>query len=192
MKDIKDIEDLKESMASVREHIDSDCVSDDEYGYISKGYIFHDTKSFCLAKEYIGYSDLKEKKKVIEIFIDDSWTSLMKESPDNPDARKFWNQLVSAAYSAYAGVLVINISNPMALAHCWKLKQLIKQEHPLQLWPEPNDDFRSDETKFRYNGFVFIVLQGFTIQEAREFAEKENNVSEFDALKHYSTICNIE
>lgn len=189
-----DTEFVQEELNDIREHIELDCVPDDDYNWIKKGIIIEDDKAHKMSdfvKKHIGYYDLKNKRKVTEISIDESWDPLMGASTDDPDGdgRELWNRLVRVAHAANHGLLVINISNIKVFGHCWKLKQLAKQEakRPLELWPGPKDKFEGSSTRFNFNGYVLIVLQGITFSAAAKYAAQENNLSEYNAMMAYYT-----
>lgn len=182
---------FRELLDSIREHIDNQCVPDANYNFIDKGVIIqedngHDNWNFV--KECLGYDELMKNGKIVELSIDETWNSSMKETAKNPDARDFWNKLVMGAYKANHGLLVININNIKAFGHCWKLRQLVKQETPLELWPEAHDRIVEWKTQFNFDGYVIMILNGFSLQDARKFADQRINASEFDTLTHYCIV----
>ena len=182
---------FRELLDSIREHIDLQCVPDANYNFIDKGVIIqedNDHNNWNFVKECLGYDELVKNGKVIELSIDETWNSSMKETAKNPDARDFWNKLVKGAYKANHGLLVININNIMAFGHCWKLKQLVKQQAPLELWPAAHDRIEEWKTQFNFDGYVIMILNGFSLQDARKYADQRINASEFDALTHYCVV----
>lgn len=179
---------LQEELDDIRQDIALDCVKNIKYNWLQKGIIIEDNdehKIINLAKVYVGYDELKSRGKVKEITIDESCDSLMQATEDDPDCSKLWNMLVYAAHAANYGLLVINISNIKVFGHCWKLKQLAKQEAPLQLLSGPEDTFYGYDTRFNFHGYVLIVLRGITFAEAAEYAEREINLSMYRAMMQY-------
>ena len=205
-----DKEFLKEQMVRVNDSIMHDCAENKRH-YLRKGMmIIDEDKSgelFAFVKENIKYDNLKANGKICELTIDESWDPYMKRKGEMK-ALDCWNKLVSAAYMANHGLLVINVSNIKLFAQCWQLKQLAKQEYPLKLWPSldiPFHHYSSDDLLnlrndlfqdncnlkaenimemiegFSFDGYVLINIVGIKWDDVVDYA-REHCEGEFNAM----------
>ena len=172
-----------------------------------KGIIVVDDKSgekLQFVKDNIDYAFLKKEGKVSEITIDGTWAQAMRK--DN--GRECWNRLLAAAYKAdhARGLLVINISNIEIFKHCWKLKQLVKQERELIAWqPQTEEDIAPVDReifsgidssripdKFMFNGYVlFVINENISWEDILKYAA-EYNKGEFDAMMGFCHLVKVE
>lgn len=120
------------------------------------------------AKEHLKYDELKQKGKINEITIDNTWP--LNNELDGEEYA-LWKRLVAEAGKVKQGLLVINVHNINIFKHCWDLKQLVKQE------------------KLDFGGYVLLVLKDMDWEkEVKKFIEKleDSNVTEFrDMMKEW-------
>ena len=176
-----------------------------------KGFIVVDDKTgskLQFVKKIIDYDYLKKEDKVSEVSIDGTWSELLKKGVDESGGRECWNRLLAAAYDAdhARGLLVINISNIEIFGHCWKLKQLAKQETELVAW-EPTTreeiapvDYRFFKggaiidipVKFMFNGYVLLVIdKSISWEDIKQYSE-EHNKGDFEAMMQFYRCVRIE
>lgn len=115
--------------------------------------------------------------------------------------REAWNELIAAAYKANHGLLVIHVSNIEIFSHCWKLKQLAKQENDLEAWfPESSSDITPVDCefineripeKFLFDGNVLLVIEGIGWDRLKKYA-KEHDSGEFDAMMQFYSRIDME
>lgn len=178
--------------------------------HFHKGFIVVDDETGAklqFVKKNINYDYLKKEDKVSELSIDDTWSTLLKKGNES-GGRECWNRLLAAAYDAdhARGLLVINISNIEIFGHCWKLKQLAKQETELVAWePTTRDDiapvdyrfFKKDPIidipeKFMFNGYVLLVIdKSICWEDIKQYGE-EHDKGEFDAMMQFYRRVGIE
>jgi len=210
---------LKRKLEEVSEHIKNDCSSEGEWEsfYSRKGFIISDDESGDVrdfVENALKIDELKALGKVNELTIDESWDSYFRRTEKHKDNNYLdvWNKLVTAAYKANHGLLVINISNIKVFEHCWHLKQLAKQECKLPLKPKYSYDFdaytKEDIVKFRedtiadygdvlyaeqlmelidgfmFDGYVLIVVKDMSWEYARKRALQYNS-GEWDAMMQF-------
>lgn len=187
-----------------------------EYTGFKKGMIVtgdETGKLLTFVKENLKYDNLKLEGKITELNIDASWTDAMTKSQTNVDAREAWNRMVAAAYQANHGLLVLNITNIKLFELCWHIKQLAKQEKPLEIWPLPGTPFEYNEDEdvpalynelkdivvdlnaaklidlingFNFDGYVLLNICGFSWEKARKYA-LEHCEDEFQAMWNFYT-----
>lgn len=177
--------------------------------HFRKGFIVVDDETGAqlqFVKKNIDYEYLKKEEKVSEITIDSTWSTLLQKGIDESGDRECWNRLLAAAYEAdhARGLLVINISNIKIFSHCWKLKQLAKQETELVAWePTTRDDITQVDYKFfgkrstipetfMFNGYVLLVIDKSISWEDIKKYSVENDKGEFDAMMQFYSCVRIE
>ena len=209
----------EEKFQWISEHIQLNCdPNNKDYAGINKGHIIVDDENgvkLALVKNWLNYGNLSTLGKIHEITIDKSWDSFFRrnERPDRVLFLECWNKLVTAAYKANHGLLVINISNIKIFKHCWDLKQLAKQESKMHLHPKYNYDFdnytqddiqnfRNDTEEdyggrmtpeqlieliegFMFDGYVLLVLDGIKWDEVKEYVKKHLESAEFDDMMQF-------
>lgn len=209
----------EEKFQWISEHIQLNCnPNNKDYAGINKGHIIVDDENgvkLALVKKWLNYNNLSTLGKVHEITIDKSWDTFFRrtEAHKNNHYLECWNKLVTAAYKANHGLLVINISNIKIFEHCWHLKQLAKQEREMPLWPKYSYDFdnytqvnikefRDDTEKeyggrltpeqlveliegFMFDGYVLLILDGIKWDEVKEYVKKHLESGEFDAMMQF-------
>jgi len=161
------------------------------YRGLNKGCIVADGDSgevLDFVKKSLQYDKLKAAGKIEEITIDDSWSHALRKK-EQMSGREAWNELVAAAYKANHGLLVITIKNIEIFKHCWKLKQLAKQEADLETWPPVSNKHIPE--KFPFDGNVLLVIDGIGWTRVYEYAKKHNN-GEFDAMMQFYSRVRIE
>ena len=170
--------------------------------HFHKGFIVVDDETgskLQFVKKNIQYEYLEREDKVSEIFIDNTWSPLLKKGVDQFGGRECWNRLLAAAYEAdhARGLLVINISNIEIFGHCWKLKQLAKQETELEAWePTTREEIvpvdhkffggRSEiPEKFMFNGYVLLVIdKSISWEDIKNYSVEHNN-GDFNAMMQF-------
>ena len=168
-----------------------------------KGFIIADDDSGELlrfVKESLRYNDLVRADKVCEITIDDTWDDALKKK-GQMSGRENWNRLVAAAFKANGSLLVIHITNIKVFSHCWKLKQLAKQENDLEAWfPESSSDITPVDCefineripeKFLFDGNVLLVIEGIGWDRVKKYAN-EHDPDEFDAMMQFYSRIDME
>ena len=113
------------------------------------------------AKEHLKYDELKQKGKINEITIDNTWP--LNNELDGEEYA-LWKRIVAEAGKVKQGLLVINVHNINIFKHCWDLKQLVKQE------------------KLDFSGYVLLVIKDLDWEkEVKRFIEKleDDNCSDF-------------
>lgn len=173
------------------------------YQGLNKGCIVADDDSgevLDFVKKSLQYDKLKAAGKIEEITIDDSWSHALRKK-EQMSGREAWNELVASAYKANLGLLVITIKNIEIFKHCWKLKQLAKQEADLEAWPpESRKDItpvdrefikKNIPERFSFDGNVLLVIDGIGWTRVCEYAKKHNN-GEFDAMMQFYRRVRIE
>lgn len=168
-----------------------------------KGFIIADDDSGELLRfvnESLRYNDLVKAAKVCEITIDDTWDDALKKK-GQMSGREAWNRLVTAAFKANGGLLVIHVSSIEIFSHCWKLKQLAKQENALEAWPPesrsgitPTDrEFINERIpeKFLFYGNVLLVIEGIGWDRVKKYA-KEHDSGQFDAMMQFYSRIDME
>ena len=186
-----------------QKEVDNPGYRDHYYHSLRKGYIIADDdsgKTLGLVKKALRYVALKKAGKVHEIVIDDSWNSALRQTGGMP-GREAWNGLITAAYEANHGLLVIEVENIKIFSHCWKLKQLAKQENAFVPWEpvsraamKPMDiAFVKSRTplEFMFDGNVLIVLKGMSWNEVKEYAGKHDEY-EFDDMRRFYNYVRFE
>jgi hypothetical protein len=193
--------------ATVSNHILNPDVMDDGdklyYQGLRKGYIVVDDESgkvLKFVKKSLRYEELISAGKVYEILVNDTWTEALQEK-EQMSGREAWNQLIAAAYRANHGLLVIHITNIEIFGHCWKLKQLAKQENEMVAWsPESRSGITPLDCefinqlipeRFPFDGNVLLVIDGLGWNRVKEYA-KEHNAGEFDAMMQFYERVRIE
>jgi len=182
----------KEDFSEMYDHIIHDCASDMyQWRQYRKGRIIANDESnemLDFVKEHLRYDELKKAGKICELTIDESWNSFIKKGCNNGNARKCRNKLVAAAYKANHGLLVIDVSNIRIFSLCWHLKQLAKQEEPLEAWYPYDNDFDSldieDPYKFMFDGYVLIVIKGIEWNSVIDYA-CEHQETQFQAMMDF-------
>lgn len=179
----------------IGEHIQLNCDSSNkDYAWLSNGIIISDDdngKKLTLAKESLKYDELKAAGKVNEITIDQSWDIILERTEIHKEDNylECWNNLVTAAYKANHGLLVINITNIKIFEHCWHLKQLAKQECEMQIWQKDYSGIISYNMGeliegFLFDGYVLLVINNVAWDEVKKHAI-ENNLGQFDAMMQF-------
>ena len=177
----------------------------DKYYYRGqrKGFIIADDNSRKLlefVEKSIRYEELISAGKAYEIIINDTWNVALQKKGEMP-GREAWNELIAAAYKANHGLLVIHVSNIEIFSHCWKLKQLAKQENDLKAWfPESSSgitpvdcEFINERIpeKFLFDGNVLLVIEGIGWDRVKKYA-KEHDSGEFDAMMQFYSRIDME
>lgn len=177
----------------------------DKYYYRGqrKGFIIADDNSRKLlefVEKSIRYEELISAGKAYEIIINDTWNVALQKKGEMP-GREAWNELIAAAYKANHGLLVIHVSNIEIFSHCWKLKQLAKQENDLEAWfPESSSgitpvdcEFINERIpeKFLFDGNVLLVIEGIGWDRVKKYA-KEHDSGEFDAMMQFYSRIDME
>ena len=173
------------------------------YQGLRKGYIVADDNSdkvLKFVKKSLRYEELVSAGKAYEILINDTWTDALQKK-GQMSGRRAWNELIAAAYRANHGLLIVHISNIEIFGHCWKLKQLAKQENEMVVWPpESHSDITPIDCeflnelipdRFPFDGNVLLVIDGIDWDRAKEYA-KEHNHGEFDAMMQFYHRVRIE
>lgn len=168
-----------------------------------KGFIIADDDSGELlrfVKDSLRYNDLVKANKVYKITIDDTWDDALKKK-GQMSGREAWNELIAAAYKANHGLLVIHVSNIEIFSHCWKLKQLAKQENALEAWPhESRSDITPIDREFineripetiSFDGNVLMVIEGIAWDRVKKYA-KEHDSGQFDAMMQFYSRIDME
>ena len=183
-------------MTNRQREIENKGYMDYDYHGLRKGYIISDDESgelLSFVKKSLRYDELKKAGKVHEITIDGSWDSAFRKT-NGIEGREAWNGLVTAAYRANHGLLVITIENIKVFGHCWKLKQLAKQENPLVPWepvsrsamkPMDIEFIKSGASdKVMFDGNVLIVIKGMSWDDVVKYAAR-NDFDQFDAMRQF-------
>ncbi len=113
------------------------------------------------AKEHLKYDELKQKGKINEITIDNTWP--LNNELDGEEYA-LWKRIVAEAGKVKQGLLVINVCDINLFKHCWDLNQLVKQE------------------KLDFFGYVLLVIKDLDWEnDVRKFIEKleDDNSCEF-------------
>ena len=173
------------------------------YQGLRKGCIVADDDSgkvLKFVKKGLRYEELVSAGKVYEILINDTWADALQKK-GQMSGRGAWNELIAAAYRANHGLLVIHITNIEIFGHCWKLKQLAKQENEMVAWsPESRSDITSLDCefineiipeRFPFDGNVLLVIEGIGWVRVKEYAV-EHNKGEFDAMMQFYSRVRME